>query len=55
MKYIFFILLIFLISCKNDEYIWNFLMNSGFTKEGTAGLMGNLKSESQLESARYQD
>jgi len=30
-------------------------MNSGFTKEGTAGLMGNLKSESQLESARYQD
>ena len=55
MKYIFFILLIFAISCKNDAYIWNFLMNSGFTKEGTAGLMGNLKAESQLESARYQD
>ena len=41
MKYILLILQIFLVSCSNDAYIWNFLVNSGLTKEGTAGLMGN--------------
>ena len=55
MKYILLILQIFLVSCSNDVYIWNFLVNSGLTKEGTAGLMGNLKAESRLESAIYED
>lgn len=54
MKYIFFIFHIFLISCSNDAYIWNFLVNKGLTKEGTAGVMGNLKAESNLESVKYQ-
>ena len=46
---------IFLISCSNDAYIWNYLVRSGLTKAGTAGLMGNLKAESRLESVIYQD
>ena len=49
------IIKIFLISCSNDAYIWNFFVKSGLTKEGTAGLMGNLKAESKLESVIYQD
>ena len=47
--------MIFFISCSNDAYIWNFLVSSGLTKEGAAGLMGNLNAESNLESVKYQN
>ena len=39
---------------ENKEIIWNFLKNQGLTDAGTAGFMGNLFAESQLESVKCQ-
>ena len=40
----------------NAEKIWNFLTRTaGFTKEGAAGLMGNLYAESALEPTNLQN
>lgn len=35
---------------NNEQKIWNYLIKAGFTENGTAALMGNLKAESRLES-----
>jgi hypothetical protein len=32
----------------NEQIIWNFLKNQGFTNAGAAGMMGNLYAESGL-------
>lgn len=34
---------------SNAEKIWNFLRSKGFSKEATAGIMGNLQQESSLD------
>ena len=38
----------------NEEKIWNFLLDAGFTKAGAAGLIGNLNAESGLYPDRVQ-
>lgn len=38
----------------NEEKIWNFLLEAGFTKAGAAGLIGNLNAESGLYPDRVQ-
>lgn len=43
-----------LVGSDNAEKIWNFFIDSGFTEEATAGLMGNLMAESGLKSVRVQ-
>lgn len=35
----------------NEKTVWDFLINKGLTKQGAAGLMGNLKAESNIKSA----
>jgi hypothetical protein len=37
-------------SMDNGKIIWDKLIAEGFTKAGAAGLMGNLKAESNLDS-----
>lgn len=39
----------------NAKYIWKFLYRSGMTKEGIAGLMGNLMAESGLKPNNVED
>ena len=39
----------------NEQKIWNTLISYGFTKEGTAGLMGNLYAESMLNPQNLQN
>lgn len=39
----------------NGKIIWDRLINEGFTKAGVAGLMGNLKAESNLDSKNLQN
>lgn len=39
----------------NAKIIWDRLINEGFTKAGAAGLMGNLKAESNLDSKNLQN
>lgn len=39
---------------NNDEHIWNFLINKGFSPEATAGIMGNLYAESALKPTNLQ-
>ena len=39
----------------NAKIIWDRLSNEGFTKAGAAGLMGNLKAESNLDSKNLQN
>ena len=39
----------------NDEFIWMFLKNQGFTDYGCAGLMGNLAAESGLNPNNLQN
>lgn len=39
----------------NQEIIWNFMMQNGFTEAGAAGMMGNLQSESNFYSIVVQD
>ena len=57
MKYILLITIILGISSytENEKIVWDFLMSSGLTKAGAAGLMGNLKAESDIRSVVYQD
>ena len=44
------------LSGKNtEEKIWNFLISQGLTEAGTAGLMGNLYSESALQPTNLQN
>lgn len=44
------------LSGKNtEEKIWNFLLSQGLTEAGTAGLMGNLYSESALQPTNLQN
>ena len=53
MKYILLFALILTISCDNASKIWNFLVGY-VTKEGAAGIMGNLYAESALNPAVYE-
>ena len=39
----------------NEELIWQYLKNQGFTNAGVAGLMGNLYAESGLKSTNLQN
>ena len=56
MKYIILLALIIEITSFTDEEktAWNFLIKAGLTKEGTAGLMGNLKGDSGVKSVIYE-
>lgn len=44
-----------LIGKTNEEKIWNYLISQGLTEAGTAGLMGNLYSESALQPTNLQN
>ena len=44
-----------LIGANNAEKIWNYLIEKGLTKEGAAGLMGNIYAESGLIPNNLQD
>ena len=57
MKYLLLITLILGISSYtgNEKTVWDFLIQNGYTKEGAAGFMGNLKAESRIESVIYED
>ena len=57
MKYILFLALIIGISSftNNEVTVWNYLIGKGYTKAGTAGLMGNLKAESGVRSVIYEN
>ena len=35
-------------AASNASYIWNYLVNSGYSEFATAGIMGNIKQESQF-------
>ena len=39
---------------ETKEQIWNFLIDSGFTEQGAAALMGNLEAESGCKPVRVQ-
>lgn len=39
----------------NERTVWNYLKGQGLTDAGAAGLMGNLKAESRIESVIYED
>ena len=39
---------------SNEQYIWSFLKNKGFSDFGTSGLMGNLFAESGLNPINLQ-
>lgn len=39
----------------NAEKIWNYLISNGLTKNGAAGLMGNLRAESGLKPTNLQN
>ena len=53
MKYILLFALLLTISCDNASTIWKFLVDY-VTKEGAAGIMGNLYAESGLKSEIYE-
>ena len=57
MKYLLLFTLILGISSytENEKTVWDFLIQNGYTKEGAAGFMGNLKAESRIESVIYED
>ena len=38
---------------SNDKIIWDYLIKEGLSKNGAAGLMGNLKAESNLNQRIY--
>lgn len=44
-----------LIGSNNEEKIWNYFKSKGFNDFGVAGLMGNLKAESGLNSNNLQN
>ena len=56
MKYILLIALILGAACAtaNERTCWNYFTSHGYTKAGAAGLMGNLKAESGIESVIYE-
>ena len=56
MKYIILLALIIEITSFTDDEktTWNFLIKAGLTKEGAAGLMGNLKGDSGVKSVIYE-
>lgn len=39
----------------NDQYIWSFLLNHGYTETAAAGILGNLYAESGLRSNNLQN
>lgn len=39
----------------NEQIIWNYFKNKGFTDAGIAGLMGNLYAESGLRPTNLQN
>ena len=39
---------------QNEKTVWDFLIRAGLTKAGTAGMMGNLKAESNIKSVIYE-
>lgn len=43
-----------LVGNDNMEKIWNFFVGNGYTKAGTAGIMGNMQSESSFIPQRLQ-
>ena len=57
MKYTLLLILILGISCStsNEKTVWNYLKKQGLTDEGTAGLMGNLQAESNIQSVIYEN
>ena len=58
MKYLILLALIIEIaSLTNEEeaYVFNYLVEHGLTEAGAAGLMGNLKAESGMNSAIYEN
>ena len=40
---------------ENEKIVWNLLLKEGLTKEGAAGVMGNLMVESYIESTVYEE
>ena len=40
---------------SNDKIIWDYLIKEGLSKNGAAGLMGNLKAESNLNPRIYEN
>ena len=57
MKFILLSFLIIIISCstENENIVWDYLKEKGFSDAGASGLMGNLKAISGLESVKYDD
>lgn len=43
-----------LIGDSNEEKVWNYLMNDGFTEEAAAAVMGNVGGESSFDPANVQ-
>ena len=43
-----------LTGANNEEIIWSYLINAGFSEVATAGIMGNWQAESELDSIRIQ-
>lgn len=39
----------------NEEKVWNYLLEKGFSKAGAAGIMGNLKCESNMIASNVQN
>lgn len=39
---------------SNHQKVWNFFINKGFSEEATAGIMGNLQQESEMEPTKRQ-
>lgn len=57
MRYILLLFIIIGISCsiENHKIVWKRLKIEGLTNEGAAGLLGNLRDESGVESVVYQN
>ena len=57
MKFTLLLILILGISCatSNEKTVWNYLKKQGLTDEGTAGLMGNLQVESNIQRIIYEN
>ena len=57
MKYILLLALIFgaYSQTANEKQVWKHLRGAGLTKAGAAGMMGNLKAESGIQSVIYEN
>ena len=55
-QYLVFLLCFLSISCvsENIKKCWDYFISHGFTKEGAAGLLGNLQAESGVRSSIYE-